>query len=975
MPRVLQPQISSALQQGVPLLVPNQRLKRYCLQLYQQHQYHTTKHQACLQPAINTIGEWLESTWLEHHLGSPNGPANTLLADDQSLFIWQRIIQESDQGPALLNPDELAQTAQSAYQSLLLWRQTVEQLQTDYFSDSNTQAFCAWATAFETHLHNQQLITREQSYQQLLTQQAIPNLKHILLYGFDDVAPLISALLEQSGAEMTRIEHLIEEENTSTENASQPTKRRTQADSHEDEYLAAALWAKQQLSANPGQHVGIIHVNLGQHRQELERAFTEVFEPQYLSPATERYTLPFDFSAGTPLAQAPIIKDALQLLQLNFNRLPIAQLLQLLQSPFWGNHVFLRNSAFTLHGTPKDDSATSLEEPVKGSVNSTAIDPLALIVNLQTQLRHLGQFDIKVSDFRQRCRKEEEKLAAVVATETETISSDFIETPTCSRLSEKLQAFADKHRRQASRQSPSRWAGHFVEQLHGLNWPGPRALDSHEHQQVKQFYEVIEQLSNLDQLQQPLSAREAIKALAKLLANTHFQAQTPASPISILGALEGAALHFDHCWVMGLESNQWPPSASPNPLLPLALQRLLNMPHASADRELHYAKTLTQQFLRCAPHTVMSFAADPELSDASISSLLQKLPKVALNELVDIQSSPIKVWKQQQHQPQMLCKQSDTGASTHRHWLQTQGGSAIFQLQAQCPFMAFAQLQLGIREPLPPSLGLNAIERGTLLHDALEYLWKPLQSQQQLIDLTDESLQQCIHNAIEGALAPWLERRQDLGYRYFKLEAQRLQALLNQWLEQEKQRPPFFIEGLEQKVELSLWGIDLTLRLDRLDRTDNNELILIDYKTGSPALNSLANVPPAEPQLPLYAVSLQQESNNNEQQSSVCAVAFAQINIKKQAMLGFGELQSTITGIQSPENYRQQSLPNWQELVQRWQSSLAQLAHSFLEGEASIEFLNPQIQQRHHYFAPLHRYQDREAIEQLVQAAASGVQS
>lgn len=971
MPRVLQPQISNALKQGVPLLVPNQRLKRYCLQLYQQHQYRVTQYQACLQPAINTIGEWLQSIWFEHQLSDSNCSANTLLTDHQSLFVWQRVIQESDQGPALLNPDELAQTAHNAYQNLLLWRQTVEQLQTDYFSDSNTQAFCAWVAGFETHLQNRQLITREQSYQQLLTQQAMPNLEHMLLYGFDDIAPLINALLEQSGAEITRIEHLVCEEGTSSENASNPTKLRTQADRHEDEYLAAALWAKQQLSHNPDQKVGIIHVNLGQHRQGLERAFTEVFEPQYLSPNTERYTLPFDFSAGTPLAQAPIIKDALQLLQLNFNRLSVAQLLPLLQSPFWGN------GDFALHKAVEDDNAISVGGAANDSANSATIDPLALIVNLQTQLRHLGQFDLKVSNFRQRCRKEEEKLAAstVAATETNTLNATTgIEMQPCSRLSEKLQAFADQHRRQASRQSLSRWASHFVEQLHTLNWPGPRILDSHEHQQVTQFYEVIEQLANLDQLQQPLSAREAIKALSKLLVNTHFQAQTPTSPISILGALEGAALHFDHCWVMGLESNQWPPSASPNPLLPLTLQRLLNMPHASADRELHYAKTLTQQFLRCAPHTVMSFAADPELSDASISSLLQKLPQIALDQLVDIHSSPIKIWKQQQHQPQMLRKQADEGASTHRHWLQTQGGSAIFQLQAQCPFVAFAQLQLGIREPLPPSLGLNAIERGTLLHDALEYLWKPLQSQQQLIALTDESLQQCIHNAVETALEPWLERRQDLGYRYFKLEAQRLQLLLSQWLEQEKQRPPFFIEGLEQKVELSLWGIDLTLRLDRLDKTDNDELILIDYKTGSPALNSLANVPPAEPQLPLYAVSLQQENNNGEQQLPVCAVAFAEINIKQQTMLGFGELQSAIHGIQPPENYRQQSLPTWQELLQRWQRSLAQLAHSFLEGEASIEFLRPQLQQRHHYFAPLHRYQDREAIEQLAQIAADGVQ-
>src|SRR5690606_9900956 len=103
--------------------------------------------------------------------------------------------------------------------------------------------------------------------------------------------------------------------------------------------------------------------------------------------------------------------------------------------------------------------------------------------------------------------------------------------------------------------------------------------------------------------------------------------------------------------------------------------------------------------------------------------------------------------------------------------------------------------------------------------------------------------------------------------------------------------PPFTVIAIEEKQPIDFAGIQVDLRIDRIDQLTNEQRILIDYKTGTPTVKSLLGNRPDEPQLPLYAVS---------QTQPVAALAFAQISPKTMTWLGTGELAVPHEGIKAP---------------------------------------------------------------------------
>src|SRR5699024_5838177 len=66
-----------------------------------------------------------------------------------------------------------------------------------------------------------------------------------------------------------------------------------------------------------------------------------------------------------------------------------------------------------------------------------------------------------------------------------------------------------------------------------------------------------------------------------------------------------------------------------------------------------------------------------------------------------------------------------------------------------------------------------------------------------------------------------------------RLETERAQRLLPEWLQFEAQRPAFTVLGREHSVHWSYDALDLNLRIDRIDQLETGCLAVIDYKTGS----------------------------------------------------------------------------------------------------------------------------------------------
>ncbi|MET0355379.1 MAG: PD-(D/E)XK nuclease family protein [Cellvibrio sp.] len=882
--------LAPALASGALILVPNNRLRNHLLRAFALQQ----TVQAWLKPDIQSLSQWLESQWEAMQNAGLEYSCVNIATPLQRQILWEAAIKNSTLGATLLQPKPLAQQADSAYKNLELW-QLDDNFLPDYFTDakSNSAQFAEWASTFKRNLHLQKCITRETSYglvARAFTAGDLPKHAEIYLEGFDDIPPLMSHILKSASQSLIYLPAQV---------APQSNLQRTQAANTEEEIRSAALWSKTQLMQAPDAAlIGIVVPNLGQCRDQVERIFTEVFEAHSILPDTARYTLPFNFSAGTPLGSTPLIHSLFEILNLQENNWPLERLCNLIHSPFWGN------------------------EPLEAIARA----------HLIKHLRELERITISTGDLRYCASKLEERIPPLQA----------------AGLSKRFETLGNLLRSRFEHKTASEWLLIFDQLLGVMNWPGTRRLDSQEYQQLNQWFEVRDEFACMDNYSAPISYSQACRYLRELADKTPFQAQTPDSPIQILGALEAAGLQFSHLWVMGLSDNQWPPAPTPNPLLPLQLQREHQMPHASATRELEIAQGLTQRYRQSAQQIIFSSAHSDGETELRASALIRDIPLTPLNFFSGDASPALQTHYKHLQVSSALEIIRDTNGPMLDKQEPVRGGSRLFKLQAACPFEAFARLRLGAENPDEPSIGFNAAERGNLLHDALATIWRELKDSSGLMAQDETSLQKLVSEITHTIINEAQQRHpRKLGKVYCELEQQRLTKLLCEWLNSERERPAFKVIAIEQENIINFAGLSLTLRIDRIDEYNNGDRLLIDYKTGTTNTKFWQGERLSEPQLPLYAVT----------REDIAAISFAQINRKSQKWDGLGELHDTSlnqAGIKPADN--------WPLQLAEWQAQLQQLAEDFINGDARVDFKDANTEKYAADLTPLTRLADADAL-------------
>lgn len=911
-------ELESALHPNTLILTPNNRIKRALLKTWSERAGNGIK------PNIQSLAEWVQSLWLLLQRTGFEGSDKQICTSLQSSFIWQKVIQECSEECDLIAPQQLTQSAASAYKTLQLWQLSQTQL-SEYLQNHNcdSQNFIgSWLASYDATLERQQLASPEYCIETILkahTENKIPSIDSAILYAFEQLPPLHHNLIHT-------LIRTVSAANPQTFNNN--LSQQISLPSPDDEIRTAARWAFAKLSENRTQRIGIIALNLGQSRASIERIFTEVFEPQYFLAEQKAYTLPFNFSAGSPLGQTPIIHDALKLLELSQNSWPIDDICQLLQSPFF----------------------------------SYSNQEMALRAETCLMLRRLCKKHISGADLRYRVEQIERRINGI---------DDTAEDKPALSLSEKLQSLATLHKRQPHNARAEDWAKSLQQELQLLGWPGARPLNSHEHQQLAQWQELMQEFQQLDHCGLALSRQNALSALRSLTQNHHFQAQTPDSPIHILGALEGAGLHFDACWVLGMSARNWPAAASPNPLLPIELQRQLDMPHASAERELKIARALTQAYRHCAPEVIFSSANFDDGGSGHPSSLIAQLPQATLEELIPANSDPLTLNRyleniRKQQTLQALFDQQGPRIEADE-LARLKGGSSLLRDQASCPLIAFASHRLGAKTVPEASSGLSAIDRGNIIHAILEQIWQTLKTSTALHQLSDAARQDLCRQCIASALAPYQQKLvQQLPEAFFNLEAERLLMLCEAWLEQDLARPEFEVIATEAKASIVFEKLPLELRLDRLDRLKSGELLLIDYKTGQPNLNQWQGERPSEPQLPLYALTNNIKANNIDG-ANINAIAFARVNRSDSKLVGLGDLANhpcgKVDGVAQPEDCGRLELPDsWAGVIEHWQRVLTRLACEFKAGAASADYRDSSAERYSEDYRPLTRLSERQQV-------------
>ena len=402
------------------------------------------------------------------------------------------------------------------------------------------------------------------------------------------------------------------------------------------------------------------------------------------------------------------------------------------------------------------------------------------------------------------------------------------------------------------RQHPSEWSAVFSKLLQRAGWPGVRPLNPAEHQAVEHWKNLLSELAALDAVLPRMTYREALRRLRRIAHSRRFSPRDQGAAVQIMDMLEAAGSQFDALWIAGLHGGVWPEGPRPNPFLPLSLQRSAGMPHSSPDRELAYARRMTERLLASAPEVVCSYPLFSGEENLRGSPLIESLPEILAPEVVF--DSPLRrIFAAAVPLEVQLAGQAPELAPGT---LQS-GGMGVLVDQAACPFRAFARHRLRTREYDPPDIGISPSERGNVAHKALEYFWRDVGSQRELLARSTEEIDAAIESSVNAALDSGLSRR----YRNASLERSRalehdrLKLLLAEWLRVERARADFEVVEREAPRSVDAGGVKLDLKVDRIDRMPSGRYVVLDYKTSDKLnVDDWDGDRPDAPQLPLYAV-------------------------------------------------------------------------------------------------------------------------
>lgn len=474
------------------------------------------------------------------------------------------------------------------------------------------------------------------------------------------------------------------------------------------------------------------------------------------------------------------------------------------------------------------------------------------------------------------------------------------------------------------RQTALAWTALLPDLLSAAGLPGERSLSSAEFQAWRRWSQALDTCGSLGFDGHRMTWPEFLTALARILDDTLFAPESADAPIQIAGPAESAGLTADAIWFLGADEEAWPATGSIHPLLPLAVQRETGMPHATLRQDWDLAASVTRRILHSAPLVLCSFPARKGDSETRASRLIAQL--VAAPEPLPHNLAPA---------PAEKIRALPIVDATYVPFPpgKLHGGSAVLTAQSQCPFKAFAEARLGAKSWDPAEFGLSPSQRGLLLHAVMHTVWAgPPAGLRSLDDLL-------VCPDVEAFVAGHVQRvfdeklpgdiRDRMPHGYLDLESARLTRVLTEWLGYEATRLPFTVVETESSRTITLAGLLLDLRLDRIDRLNDGSLLVVDYKTGNVNPNVWQLPRPEDVQLPLYA--------SFGLSTPPGGLVFAKVRIGNSEFSGrMRDARSTLL-IDAPGNSLLVKNSLTEDALTGWKESIEQLARDFVVGKADVD--------------------------------------
>ena len=848
------------------VITPNRRLSIVLRREFNSHQV-IKGYTAWNSLDILPIATFIERIYEEILYSEQVDTLPVLLSTSQEQALWENVISDSDQAPILFSIPEAAKLARKAWQTIHEWQLTSKLKNIPLNEDC--KVFNSWSKNYIGLTQRENQIDKARICDliiELWKHTKIKKTGRLICYGFNTYTPqqeIFLNSLSEYGCEL-----MTAHSQSKIQSRVGKVQRVSCTDNH-DEIQRSAVWARTKIEADNSVRIGIVVPELSKYRGEIIRTFRSMMEPDvYQSlPGSKHCMYPFNVSLGMSLASYPLVSTAFLLLELAGEDIEFELVSGILRSPFLGGgeSEMVNRAVLDAQLRKRIEPRITLEE---------------LLVFIQCKQNNTN------------CPVLMQQLSSLVGFRKENL---FV------------------------KQSPSILARAILETLQIFNFPGERTLDSLEYQTLHKWKEVIAEFAALDHVIPRIGYIEGIRRLHRIAAEKIFQPETPDAPIQILDIYETIGMEFDCLWVMGLSDTKWPLSSSTNPFLPIELQRSAKLPRASASESLELSRRFINEWSQSSDEVIFSFPRhDDEKRDDCIlapSSLIIDFPQNELN-LPTYKSHLDLIYQSSQ----IEYIEDNQGPELDR--VVWNGGTSVIKDQAACPFRAFALHRLGARGLKSPHTGLNAVERGKLVHRVLEQVWRKFKNKNELDMIGDDDLKVILSSlATEAIKSIQAVRLIKLSKRFRNIENQRLVRLVSEWLLEEKKRSYFRVIAIEDKRIIDLGGLSLTTRLDRVDMLNDKRLIIIDYKTGKreSSVQAMCGERPDEPQLPLYLIASQPDAT---------AVAFAQVKMGKMKFKALARDSDLMPSVKAD--------PKWEQLITSWRTDLTCIAESFSKGDAQV---------------------------------------
>lgn len=487
----------------------------------------------------------------------------------QQEAVWEQIILESD-GDRLLQPHATAAAARDAWDLAMAWRVPVSRA--NFAASEDCEAFFNWALRYRDRCRAEGWLDSARLMDVVRERIAADEIvlpKRLGIAGFDELTPQQAEFIHTlRGSEQGSAAQLglfsasarSVDECAGPSFAASPVLRTMRDASHE--LSAAAEWARSILVRNPRARIGVIVPRLASVRAQADRIFGDVLHPGAFPDADRAWHI----SAGRSLADYPVVRAALLLIEACRSRTAVSAAGLLLRCPF-------------IAGADAERDARAVADLSLRRRPSAEISPGELLNY----------------------------------------------TDACPTLAASLRAANEQVAILPPRQSLAQWSRTFASLPAAFGWPGDRALSSHEFQTIQTWHGALSALASLESIVAAADFDDAVRRLRGIASKTIFQPENEGAPVEILGMLEASGLTFDHLWITGLDDETVPGPARPNPFLPLGLQLRRGMPHSSARRESEFARFTLRRLIASAPDVTLSYARASGERQLNASPLLAEI--------------------------------------------------------------------------------------------------------------------------------------------------------------------------------------------------------------------------------------------------------------------------------------------------------------------------------------------------------------